>query len=237
MRLVGGKRLKRASKGLKKGEIKKEDITLGGAGYLYMHHVKDGVLDAIDLYLKGKKYNNVIEILIPMDNEELDELNDDALEECDVDEAQQPAVRAYIQIDNAPGHGTKRGKKGGPRADTENLVGAKKLARARGIQIVHQPANSPDTQICDRNLWTSLKAKFNENLYRLPDWKDVSEQEMEDAMWELVKEAWQNLEPRAPFNGFRAWEEDLQVLIDTEGKSLRNTSHHGIREKWGTYEP
>lgn len=46
-----------------------------------MHHVKDGVLDAVDLYLKGKNYNNAIEILIPTDNEALDEANEDALEE------------------------------------------------------------------------------------------------------------------------------------------------------------
>ncbi len=142
-----------------------------------------------------------------------------------------PDVEVRLQEDGAPGHGYNNKANRAPNATHDKLA---EVAKSAGITIFKQPHNSPELNPLDLGIWHSLQSKVKR--MDLPASKGYDDTYIESCMWEAVKKAWAELEPRTIWNCWMEKDEILKMLEANKGDSISKEPHTGIRTRWGTHE-
>lgn len=144
------------------------------------------------------------------------------------------AGQVRLQEDGAGGHGFS-GWHGGKETDEHaKLVAA---CKARGVLLEKQPPNSPETNLCDLGLWRLLKAAVERRRAEVPAYTGSNTDEVEAALWRIVKEEWAAIEPRKLFNIAMVKEAVFEFVVEAEGGELGRDPHVKVRRMFGTGSP
>ena len=139
-----------------------------------------------------------------------------------------PALRAYfddhrgpgerasdwivIQEDGAPGHGYTPQKNATSEHDALVKDGAKYKVR-----FVKQPANSPETNICDLGMFNSIQTEVRKSAKLLAGIDPSDKHEWEKTYWKMIREAYEALDPEKIEGCFRQRGRFLDDVVVAEG--------------------
>lgn len=135
-----------------------------------------------------------------------------------------------FQEDGAPGHGYNNKKNRSPTAVHDELD---KVAQDMDIKMFKQPHNSPELNPLDLGIWHSIQSKVKH--MTIPQGK-FDDSYVESLIWDCVKQAWDDLEPRTIWNCWMVKDEVLKLLVKNKGGPIGREPHSKIRSFWGTGE-
>ena len=115
----------------------------------------------------------------------------------------------YLVIDNAGGHGTEEAI-----VDYINI-----LLNEHNIEIIHQAARSPETNVLDLGLWMSIQSSVEK--------KEFTKTTAADVLAATVHEAWRDLPATTIRNVFEQIPKVLDIIIEDQGRSDRVETRRG----------
>ena len=199
-----------------------DNITLNGDRYVQLHWDDGGIRDSVEHYLLNKGY---------CFDENLRSarkfLYDGDFSSYNIDNSPSqsrlfPLERGIrIQQDNAGGHG--------PKSD-----GFKKLIEKyenAGIAIDLQSPCSPELNMCDLGFWWMLKAAITRRCSEIPDKGTKSEKEIQEVLWKIAQEEWDNLNPINLLIIAEQKKRMFEKVVELNGGSILMEPHTGIRKK------
>ncbi len=116
-------------------------------------------------------------------------------------------------MDNADGHGTIEAIE----QYTRNLLEQYK------IEIIHQAARSPETNVLDLGLWRSVQSWVEE--------KHKNKAMLVDALAASAIEAWHHLPEETIFNVFGKVPQVLRIIVEDDGRNDRVEERRGRRRR------
>jgi hypothetical protein len=229
-RVRGVTKYKRSGQGFRAGDQKFENVTINGARYKQIFEMEGGFLDMIDLYLnpdiRPVNHSTAKVILIDLDEEERLEKNPELNESR---WAAEPMETIFtLQEDGAPGHGYDN-IHNKPTSVHEDLV---HNASTVGVKFVKQSRHSPETNANDLGIWCVLKTSVEHRWSEIPPFDGRNQNAVEAGIWKIVKEEWDNMDPRKIFMIFEQRRVMLRRIIDLNGESITVEPHTGLRKKW-----
>lgn len=140
-----------------------------------------------------------------------------------------PDVVVKLQEDGAPPHGRITKNTIAKVGVHEKMVA---VAMERSIDLVRQPPNSPEINVCDLGIWRSLQSRVKaENLEDI-SWRSTHTNQ--EHLWKVIEKVWSELQPKTVFNVFEVRNEIARELVENHGGAIVKEPHVGIRKKWGT---
>ena len=242
MRLRGRQRRKRSRRGEDGNIIPKENdpiftnITINGDVYAKMWTGEGGFQEALADYmappLPGVTRESARVFVVDEDEIETD------YSRYQVGPRRQPDeyVMATVQEDNAGGHGMSSKNKAGLTSSAPHNYIHDYLAR-RNVHLIQQPPNTPDVNMCDLGVWNMLKSMVGQNQSKIPMYNGKNSSQVEAVLWELVKQAWNEIEPRKLYSIAMQKQENIRLIVESGGATIGRDVHTGIRKKHGLGTP
>lgn len=219
-----------------------EDITVSGRSYSNIMLMEGGGLAMLDEYLNNENPVResakvlVVErdILIGAEGSPAAEAASGASRRG-LRHSGRAAGKTRLQEDGAGGHGFA----GWGRTNNESVEHARlrEACARRNVLLEKQPPNSPETNMCDLGVWNMLKAAVQRRGAEIPDYIGTNTDAVEAALWEIVKEEWDAMEPRKLFNIAMVKEAVFELIVEMEGGELGKDPHVGVRRLFGTGSP
>lgn len=199
-----------------------DNITLNGERYVQLHWDNGGIRDSVEHYLLNKGYC-------------LDEnlrsarkfLYDGDSPSYDIDKTPSQnrlfplEMGIRIQQDNAGGHGPK----------SEAFKKLMEKYEDAGITMDLQSPCSPELNMCDLGFWWMLKSAITRRCSEIPDKGTKSEKEIQEMLWKIAQEEWDNLNPVNLLIIAEQKKKMFEKVAELEGGSILIEPHTGLRKK------
>ncbi len=235
-RVRGVKRRKRNR--LRNGEIVNragdpmyEPVTIDGYRYKQICETQNGLFDSMINYYetpdKSLSGTTSREINIDLDKESEYNAQVDRLA-CAIPATNYQPHLYIAQEDGAPGHGYNNRKGGIGNLVHKSIVHAAALRR---IRLLKQSRHSPEVNYCDLGLWNLLKKAVENRSHEIPEYSGKNAAIIEDAIWNCVKDTWDNLDCTLLYYIAMQRRAILELIIEQEGKSIVKEPHTGIRKR------
>jgi transposase len=227
---VRGMRKRKAGPKLNNGEffdgpIIYENITIDGPRYKELCEMKNGLFDSILQYhnpeLRPAQYKTARVLCCDMDKSDVDK-SKKWTDKCPVD------IKFIAQEDGAPGHGYNNRAKG---KETEVHAALAYNGTTMGIKLVKQSRHSPELNFLDLGVWHALKTAVEQRGNEVPVFVGNNANQVESAIWQIVQEEWEKLDPKKLFFISRQRRVLLEKCIELEGRSIEKEPHTGLRKK------
>ena len=212
---------------------------MDGLLYRYVYECEGGVLDCMEAYEDGKPVEDRIRVInVPV-------IKKGNVVSTDVETVlQELQARAKkegviidtfkrIQEDGAPGHGYNNRQSGKPTQVHNDLVSN---LNEFGLELIKQPKLSPATNPLDIGVWNMLKSKLDVRMSEVPMQKGGNQNEIQAAMWTIIKQEAALLPARNFFNVWQQRQANLKAINKADGGHIGQMPHTGIRKKYGTWE-
>jgi hypothetical protein len=217
-----------AVEGKKVGDPIYENVTIDGFRYKEICEKPNGLFDAIEAYHHPERRtgeSTARVFCIDLDAEKITKPLPPSRNEATTP----PSEMFFIsQEDGAPGHGYNNRQGGKETAIHEALV---HNASVRGIHMLKQSRHSPEFNFMDLGVWYCLKKAVERRCDEMPDYTGKNAGEIEAAIWKIVKEEWDELDPVKLYNIAEQRRVLLQRCIELDGQSIKKEPHTGIRKR------
>jgi len=207
-----------------------KNATVSGDSYAWYMTQQGGVLDMIHEYIEGKEDRISCKILC-FDPKKA-KTKDEYAKLVGPDRVPVVNQIAVLQEDNAGGHGMHRS------AASAIHDWLQDESARRGVELVQQPACSPETNLNDLAGWSILKSGVGARQHEIPPYRSAKDASaIEKKLWEITQDVWRDIEPRKVFNACKQKEAVTRALVELEGGTIANEMHTGIRKLHLTGSP
>lgn len=214
------------------GERIYEDITLDGNKYAMLYSMEGGILDMADEYFNrtDEKRTRSTARVLALGADDVEEMKTRMEKAAAPSSRPVRGVTRVIQHDGAPGHGLNNRNGGTPSVTLQHLT---RYCRRRGYDLIKQPRNSPCINLWDLVVFRALKSAVERRHADVPVFNGSNQNAVQAALWEIVKEEWNKLDPKKLFNISVQRRVIIEKMVEVDGGEVREV-HANIRKTFNT---
>ena len=219
----------RNTKNHQKGELKFSNCSITGQIFKHMMTGPKGLADFLDKYYNDTEDDGLRTTAWGIPLETMFKGDSPVAKKGEAD-AEPPSKLIRIQQDNAGGHGFNNLRGGAP---TESQMRMVQEMRDRGYIVYRQPRNSPEFNMLDLGFWNSIKQAVRQRAPELRKLSQPTENQMQAALWTIVKEVVASYEPSKLFSIAVQKQVMMHECILSKGGVISKEVHSGVRKFWG----
>jgi len=208
-----------------------ENVNMDGVLYRELMTMKGGGLDMIQAYNEAREPRETAKVLT-LDIARLEQLR--RADPPNVRPVVADEMRTMLQEDGAPGHGYDN-RHGGRPTPVHDALEAE--CSARRVKLIKQPRLSPEMNMLDLGVWNALKSRVAARGAEVPQYTGGNTNEVEAALWAIVKEEWELLPAETLFRIAMMKEVVFEEIAKVEGQEVARVPHVGVRQLFELVSP